>query len=181
MWQAKLWPCLFLWECFYKRAVQSCLLHSLFLIYFLKDISSLSESIMGKILDFFSWIPWDQNLQLTCTPQRRDEYPYILASLSYGYFFMLRMGEVSNEVIQTIEKTQGNTHLLPHHNTQFHAIGSLRASSPSDPGEYARASGEAAWGRATFASPLACLSHVFFSRLENLLASYGVDSFFHCR
>ena len=90
-------------------------------------------------------------------------------------------GEVSNDVIQTIEKTQGNTHLLPHHNTQFHGIGSLRASSPSDPGEYARASGEAAWDQATFASPLACLSRVYFSRLENLLASYGVDSFFHYR
>ena len=53
MWQAKLGPCLCLWECLYKRAVQSCLLHSLFLIYFLMDISSLSESIMGKNIGFF--------------------------------------------------------------------------------------------------------------------------------
>ena len=39
---------------------------------------------------------------------------------------MLRMGEVSNDVIQTIEKSLGNTHIT----TQFHGIGSLRASPP---------------------------------------------------
>ena len=73
--------------------------------------------------------------------------------------------EVSNDVKQTIKKTRNDTHIT----TQFHGIGSLRASRPIWASKAiraggARASGEAAWGRAAFASPLACLSRVYFSR-----------------
>ena len=85
--------------------------------------------------------------------------------------------EVSNDVIQSIEKTLDNTHIT----TQFHGIGSLRASSPIWASKASRANTRERAEKPRGAEPLSRLlsrasraSTFHDIPMESLLASYGI-------
>ena len=90
--------------------------------------------------------------------------------------------KVSNDVIQTIKKTRNDTHIT----TQFHGIGSLRASRPIWASKAIRGEARERAAKLRGAEPLSRLlsrasrgSTFHDIPMKSLLASYGVDSFFH--